>query len=284
MRKPPYQFDFNLSQAGVTLLLAILVLSAVLAVSVSLATIMYVEVRTSGDLLHTEVSYYGGSAAIEEGIYKVKRKIDQNGGPEQCDVSLPNCYSPNVGAVSLNTIPPIEDQLNDPVISDIIPQGATMSSATSFPASAKSYPLYNPSNITGGSNYGQITVSYLPTGNTDHLQVYLCQFDPSYSIGPGTNQYSSLPCSDPSNTQYWLVAGGDLYSGNSPQTWLLDGTKQQQLILFDPGNTGPVYVQISTYDAALNPKGMPNFEKTTIDVNAQSAGINRKIRVQIPNN
>jgi len=41
-------------QSGVTLLLAILILSSIMAISFSLATILFVEIRTSGDFIRTE--------------------------------------------------------------------------------------------------------------------------------------------------------------------------------------------------------------------------------------
>ena len=75
----------NSSQAGVTLLLAILVLSSILAISFSLATITFIEVRSSSDLLKSESSLFGASAIAEQAIYGVKRQVSV------CPTNYPNC-------------------------------------------------------------------------------------------------------------------------------------------------------------------------------------------------
>ncbi|MCL5774788.1 MAG: hypothetical protein M1333_01085, partial [Patescibacteria group bacterium] len=59
-------FAHNNRQSGVTLLLAILVLSAIMAISFSLATIIFIEVRTSGDLVRTEGAIFGADAVSEQ--------------------------------------------------------------------------------------------------------------------------------------------------------------------------------------------------------------------------
>jgi Tfp pilus assembly protein PilE len=66
-----YQLSAN--QQGVTLLLSILVLAAILAISFSLASVAFVEIRSSGDLVRTEPTYYSADAISEQALFKVKR-------------------------------------------------------------------------------------------------------------------------------------------------------------------------------------------------------------------
>jgi hypothetical protein len=278
------RFDFlnNIDrQDGITLLLGILVLSAILAISFSLTTILLVEVRSSGDLLRTETAYYGAQSVTEEALYKFKRQVPAGG----CDtVSLTNCYSPTVGTVDLHSIVPFENPITDPIQQDIVPQGG------SFSVSAKHYAIYNiacpaadpsksaPCN-TGGSGYGKIIVTYKNSGNTNTLHAYLCQFDPTkYYPAPG-------PCVDPNNIadNYWLAKDATTNNPGVALSWSnLDPSKQQELILFNPDTYAPIYIQIETFDSSFNPKGIPYFEQNVVDINAQNAGVNRKIRVLIP--
>jgi hypothetical protein len=280
---PNSKFQILNSQDGVTLLLALLVLSSVLAISFSLATVIFVEVRSSGDLLRTETSYYGAHSISEQALYKITRKINQGGNSGQCDASLPNCYSTIVGKVTTSGNSPVESAIADPVQQDTISQGATWP-ANGFPTLAKHYVLYNPNNPTGGSGYRRLKLTYLSSGNSDHLFVYVCQFHPNYSVG---DQYSTVPCSNSSYSQgYWLTPSGgyEMYPPNRGTYELdLDDTQQQELILFNQGTQGPIYVQIETLDSSLNPKGIPYFQQQAVDISTSLGGVSRKLRVIIPN-
>ncbi len=282
-------------QQGVTLLLAILVLSSILAISFSVATILFVEVRSSGDLLRTEPSYYGAAAVAEQALYNLKRGINTvHSG--QCDTSLPNCFSTSVGNTVINSA--VTSSIADPVQQDSIPVSPDIV-GNQFPAAAKHYLFYDPQNPTGGSGYGKLTLTYLSTGNTNHLKVYLCEFDASGSAG-----YVTVPCSvpspaDPSKDNYWqpTTGGGQAFAGadiypltsflgcvNGSCTWILDPSMQQELVVFNPNPGGnPIYIQLETFDSTGQPKGIPYFEQTAVDVSSQNSDVGRKIRVMVPN-
>lgn len=286
MAKPGFIFNNSRCQEGITLLLGLLVLSAVLAISFSLATVLFVEVRSSGDLLRTETSYYGATAITEQALYKLKRKVTA----ENCDTSsFLNCYSRTVGSVDVSSQPPVENSIADPIQRDIVPPGGGSLQGTVFPASAKHYAIYNPacpsanSSLTdncrtGGSGYTKIIVTYLNTGNSTPLDAYLCQFHPEYSVGIA---YDSAPCTDRTDTKYWQ-SNAALTQG---VTFIrdLDPSQQQELVLYNSGATAPIYVQIEAFDSSNNPAGIPYYEQTAVDINAQNAGVNRKIRVLVPN-
>jgi len=273
------------AQRGVTLLLAVLILSAVLAISFSIATILFVEIRTSGDLLRTEPSLYAAEAVAEQALFKLKRKVPLT----TCPSDLPNCYSSTIGNIDVGSTPPLESSIADPIQQDKLPPGVTMPLPNVLPVNATHYPIYTIGSF-GPSGYGKIRLTYLPSGNTDHLKVYICQYDPNRGIGSGTNDYRTVPCSDayPSSDSYWLVRDFDLYPGNSPQSWGpaqgFDPAMQQELVLFNPGTTGPIYVQIETFDSSLVPKGIPYFGETAVDITSKNNSVTRKLRVQVPNN
>lgn len=271
------------------MLLAILVLSAVMAISFSIATITFIEIRVSGDLIRTEPAFYGAGAISEEALFNIKREVPSGQA----------YYDATVGNVAVITSSP---SLNYPIVQVTVPPNSTFLNTISH------YPIYdvdNPAptgpgglNPTGGSFYGKIRVSYLNTGNqsSEKLQVYLCQFDPKKTVdetGSDLNAYNSTPCTNPNNPgtgqpSYWLTSPNpyllsptETAEWGSPQNF--NSLMQQELILVNP-TSKYIYLQLRSYapDGAT-PKGLPFFGKKAVDVDASNGGINRKIRVVIPN-
>jgi hypothetical protein len=255
----------NQKQQGVTLLLAILVLSAILAISFSIATILFTEVRTSGDLLRTETALYGAGAVAEEALFKIKRKVPSF------------TYTTKLGGVDLGSPAPIESSTTTPIYQDKV-----ATTDYTFANTTKHYVLFDPDNPTGPSKYGKIKLTYINSGYDDPLTVYLCEFDPlgSYEGGPCTDTYSS---------EYWLTPQGTgfpLTKTNSPKEWFLNENKQQELILVNTNHTNPIYVQIETFGPPTSyaPKGMPLVGEIFVDVTAKKSGVTRKIELLIPKN
>ena len=250
------------------MLLAILILSAMMAISFSLATIMFVQIRSSGDLLRSEGSLYGASAVSEEVLFSLKRSV-----------TISNYDSPAANAVATSTL----RSLNDNIIQVMVPPAGAGGNA--FATASVHYPIYNSSNPTGGSGYGKLKITYLNTGSTGSLSVYMCQFDPTVS-------YGTDPCTDPGNSQYWLSArpGGDILSPNQAyQTLTYDSSKnftstmQQELILANSSGNN-IYVQIESFasDGATR-LGLPIFGQQVVDITSTTAGVTRKLRVSVPN-
>ncbi len=250
------------------MLLAILVLASILAISFSLATILFTEVRTSGDLLRTEPSLYGAQALTEEAIYKVKRKVP----------SAQINYSTRIGSVSLNNPPPIESSTTTPVYQ------ARVVAGTDFYSTLNRYALYDTSNPdpTVGSQYGRVKLTYLTTGNSGSLSVYVCQFDPN--AGPDEYQ-NPPPCSNPADSTYWLERGYLLDEGES-KSWNLNSNLQQELTIFNSGSSGDIYVQIEAFGPSPSfvPKGIPYAGEVSVEVNGEFGDVSRKIRALIPAN
>ena len=63
------------NQSGITMILALLVLGAVTALSFSIAAVTYIELRASGDVLHTEPALYATQGIMEEAIFRIKRGV-----------------------------------------------------------------------------------------------------------------------------------------------------------------------------------------------------------------
>jgi hypothetical protein len=257
----------NNKQSGVTLLLSILILSAILAISFSLATILFIEVRTSGDLLRTEASYYGGQGVTEEALFKVKRQAPLN-------------YTGTFGSVSLGNPVPVETQLTEPIFQDKVDPLTTVQNTSNR------YPLFNPSDLTGGSGYSYITITKLPSGNSNPLVVYVCQYDPhdnadSYNP-PGE------PCTnyDSDSTGYWNLTNARNYSISDTEkshSWFLNSSMQQQIIIVNPASSGKVNFIIQAYAIDGTSVGIPYSGKTAVKIVGGIGGISRKITVVIPN-
>lgn len=262
-------------QSGVTLLLAILVLSAIMAISFSLATIIFIEVRTSGDLVRTEGAIFGADAISEQVLFKVKRKTGD--------------FFPNVISLKNNVLvdKPVEKTTATPVFDDTV-----LTSANVF-TQGKVYQLFDPANQGGGSGFARIRISYIDSGNTQPLKVYVCEFDPS-----GNVNYISPVCTDPDSTEYWInqldsvIAGPTsqkyflLYPptlGTGFEEWFLDKNKQQQIVILN-NSTAVIPIKIETFGPDVStPKAMPLVGEVSVPVKADNSGAVRRIELRIPN-
>lgn len=255
------------------MLLSILILSAVMAIAFSIATILLVEVRVSGESVKTEPAIYAANGVTEEALFAVRR------GYPRC---FSNCgssfsYSNNLGSVAAQSQ---ENLYNDAILNDTLP-----STATSL-TSAKRYSFYDPTNINLPSGYSQLKVKY-KAGFSGQIHVYVCQF-----TAPQNFQSSDSPpdCNTVSSSDMIYKNQGPtapnqgLNSDQMTATMTLDPNKQQELIIYaDPSPSINRAIQIQAYDASGNPKGLPYFGETVVDINAKSGNITRSVRVKIPN-
>ena len=261
------------------MLLALLVLSALLAISFSLATVLLVEIKSSGDLTRSEASLYASTGVSEQALFDLKRQVSCSGG-----CSYITNFSNNV---TLNG-QPVVSSVSSPTFTDTIKQN------TSFASNPKIYDFCNTNSGNSGCGYGKVTVTYLPNGNHDPLVVYLCQYDP-------TILYTDMPpCSGTAEADapYWITTkygdtdagpyypkGTLIYSTSLPgqTTWNIDPSLQQRLILFNPNSTGPIYVSIQTFAAdGTTPLGLPYAGVTSVTVNTKNGDVGRKLQVLVP--
>lgn len=267
----------NSRQAGVTLLLAILILSSVLAISFSLATIMFTEIRTSGDLMKTEPALYAATGVGEQALFNLERHACTDNGPG-CYISS---FSNNV---LLNGTPTVVTA-STPIFIDKVKAGST------FGTTLNKYDFCNVTAGPAGCQYGKVIVSYVTSNGSYPLYAYLCEFDPNRT------DYLTVPCTQVNQSSqdqlYWSSPNNGFlnFDGsvsltqttNSSATWLLNPGYQQQLILTNPGFSD-IYVKIETFGSnGTTAKGLPYVGKTAVDINTLNAAVGRKLRVIVPN-
>ncbi len=262
-------------QSGVTLLLAILVLSAIMAISFSLATIIFIEVRTSGDLVRTEGAIFGADAVSEQVLFKVKRNTADF---FPASINLKN---------NVVVDKPVENTTTTPVFDD------TVLTTSNVFNKGKVYQLFDPADQGGGSGFAKIRISYIDSGNTQPLEVYVCEFDPTGSVS-----YGSPVCSDPNSVEYWInqldsvIAGATAQKyvnifppslGTGMEEWLLDPGKQQELVLVNT-TTAVIPIKIETFGPDVStPKPMPLVGEVSVPIKADNSGAVRRIELRIPN-
>lgn len=264
----------NQKQAGVTLLLSILILSAILAISFSIATILFVEIRASGDLVRTEGAIYAAEGISEEAFFKLKRKV----GPAFV-------YSNQLGLVSITT--PVESTTT-PLVYEMVLSCAN----NSFDTAAR-LPIYNPDLSDQGSGYGKIKVENF--GDTN-VEAWVCEYNPNGLTVLG-EPYASSPCSNRDSNEYWIDVNGNTVSGTpgnysgknqsitsaTYRNWSLNVNKQQEVALIVPSCTAPVLVKLTGYAPdGVTAKALPLVGETSVIIRANSAGVSRKLHLSIP--
>jgi hypothetical protein len=285
------------SQSGVTLLLAILVLSALVAISFSFASIILVEIRASGDVQRTEPAYYAVQGVVEEVIFKIKRGIL----PTPANSSNP--YNFDFGACSSDTSVTAGANVatqNSVVLKSgicnrnpqndvkvIIPPNSDVQTTKNI------YTLYDPSNPYTNtysgfpSAYSKIEFDYL-SGSAS--TIYFCPADKDCSDGSWTtftinSTTSCIQYYDPSKVS--PVAG----CASSPSN--IQADKSYQFFVVNSSTTNVSAIRIKSWgpDPQTNPgtpttvvgKGLPSFGQSAVDVTASSLGLTRKYQVIIPN-
>ena len=272
------KYSSKKNPAGVTLLLAILLLASILAICFSLATILFVEVRSSSDLLKTEPAFYAASGVGEQALFNLIRNVPAS------------TYVSDFGNnVSLNGAP-VVTSTSSPIFSDKVSPGSV------FTSTLNKYGFCGTIATTSGCSYGKVTVSYIVTNSSYPLFLYLCQWNPN-------GNYTTAPCTAMGTSQnYWLAPVADSQACNSSQTlqltdgssqltptvscasWNLDPLKQQELIMTNPYGSANIYFSIATFAAdRTTPKGMPYVGKTAVVVNTQNGTVGRKLQVLVPN-
>ena len=268
------------SQSGVTLLIALLILSTVMAISFSLSAILLSEARNSGDLIRTEPAIYGANGVTEEAIFNVKRTTGST------------AYSSAVGNVQITST---STPLNNAVQVVKVP-----TNSDSFTTSKNIYALYNINSPYASSTYSRIQVTFLDTNTPGtQIHIYLCQWDPTNPPLNSNGSYANVcsQASPPNTLSYNYITYPDTspLSPATNNTWdtnlncggCMNPNYQQELIIYQshlsqyPANNA--YVQITTYDRAGVPKGIPYFGQTAVSISAGNGNVTRNIKAVIPN-
>jgi hypothetical protein len=261
--RTPTKFKYN-RQAGVSLMLAVLVLAAITAIAFSLAAIILVEIRTSGDVTRTEPALYANLGVTEEAFFQYKRNIPTT------SLNVPGCTSSSTANIcTINNV-----TLNNPApairSADNVPKVDVVYANTK-----NTYQMYDVSNFN--KQYSKVTVDFLQNGSTGNLAITIRKTE---NDANGTVTYplcspNTTPCSTT------LTSGAPAFSFSS-----FDITGQYDLILenMNTANGDNIVVSIKTYDPSNSTvlKGLPFTGQQVLDIYAKYLGLTRKYTVRIP--
>jgi hypothetical protein len=247
------------------MLLALLIMSAVLATSFAVAAVLFAEVRSLGDLTRTEPVIYAAQAVTEESFFQERRSVPATG------IQL----TQKLGNIDLTTA---TTSLTDPIYLDRV-----SAVSTSIANTKSRYPLYDPNQPYGGldqvtglpvgqSDYGRVQVTHVDTGTGVTLHVYVCQFD---------LRATDVDCNTPSSPNM-IYRDVIITEGNATPLMSLDPTLQQEVIVYGDG-TNDSYIQVTAFGGPpYAPKGIPFYGQTTVNVSASTTDINRRLRIRVP--
>ncbi len=237
-------------QEGISLLLSILILSAISAITFSLATVVFIEIRASGDFSRTEVALYATQAITEEALFKIKR------GLPDCGADPCLSYSSPINEVVLDNPAPLTQAFNTSPVIDSIRQTTT-----------SDYFMVNPADPYGGGGYGSLKITY-NQGPTGTLDLSLTEYDPTGVLPPTLIPIAPNPMNPTENSGFIV----------------LDSAKQYTLSILNNAS-GTASVTIETYSDVGHTvsKGLPYLGQTVIDIVSKYLGLTRKLQVQIPN-
>lgn len=308
-------------QAGVTLLLAVLILSAVTAISFSLATVAFVEIRASADVVRSEPALYVTQGQIEEAIFKVKRQIpDADSRYTVFNANFGTCDG-NSATSTINSVK-VNSRLCDRNLDNIYYAVVTTPNNKDVTGAnlKKSlyFPLVDPSTFNGAlsvtnsypASYSRVIFKYAsPSGYAD-VRVYICK-----EVADAATPCTNTDGVQDTNGDYITGVSGKLlnaattpnYGSGCNLTSLTTGmicyeldvnTSYSLYLQYDSNNPGSLaakfaYVQIKTCGIGTlvdsecpssTGRGLYFPGKKTVDISALSAGnlLTRKYRVFIP--
>jgi len=267
------------TQAGVTLLLSLLILGAITAIAFSLATIMFIEIRSSSDLQRSEPGLFVTQGILEEAIFKTKRIVGDsiidpytNPVTTQCSGTNPiplSCQFNGVKAEITINAAETTGRTNETIL-------PTSTSYTTTPNVHYLVDAVNPYLDSNGDNspdggYGRIKITNVgqpPPASHADIHVGMCVLDDTDCVGPPT-AWDFEQALTPGTLVTWTP---------------LDPLKSYQLNIKNDtaGLTGFVKIETFGPGPTFTPKGLPYFGKRSIDVTATYLGLTRKYRALVP--
>lgn len=255
-------------QSGISLMLSVLVLAAITAISFSITTIVFIELKSSSDVVKSEPSLYATLGVTEEALFQYKRYVnDREDGSTETLLDVPSCTTStgdqNVCKLAGTNIslPPQDDnspqpfEFDDPVRIESIDAGVT-----------KVIPLYTLNNYD--LLYNTILLKRVPTDNTGNLNVKL-----------------RLISEDPSVPDEFLPSeeGQNLAENDTlPVNWFTYSSGYEYELFLTNTSNGNIQLSISSFGTDDHPKGLPFIGKKVLKVLAEYAGLNRTYKVFIP--
>ncbi|HAG27628.1 TPA: hypothetical protein DCG61_02510 [Patescibacteria group bacterium] len=236
-------------QEGVALMLSVLLLAAITAIVFSFTTIVFIELRATGDVMRSEPAFYATLGVTEEALFQYKRYVSSG----QLDV--PTCFPSNQAICELAGVT-IQLPGTQPIQEDDVPRLQTVRAGEVI-----EIPLYQLGDWT--LQYGQLELEAIPIGNSGSLNADLIKINRD-----GTEQ---------------TVISDVLREGDGALTLnIIDGDAQHELHLTNSTN-GNFYTSIISYDTDNSTeKGLPFIAQRVLKIVADYAGITRTYKVFIP--
>lgn len=233
-------------------MLAVLVLSAITAVAFSLATIVFIEIRSAGDASRTEPAVYATFGVTEEALFQYKRFTSVDSIP---DFDVASCTGPrNSNVCRLNgvtmTLPGTQ-----PIAFDTSPRVEFVAAN-----STKVLPMYLVDRFD--QIFESITIETFPNPESQPIRYH-------FVITPSTN----IP----------EVTGAVTANPGEVHTPRIDDLGQYELVLENTSRNQDVAVKIST--VRLNgekPSGLPYIGEQVLRIKADYLGLTRTYQVRIP--
>lgn len=254
----PFSFrKYAHDQRGVTLLLSVLLLSAITTIAFSLAVVGFAEITTSNDLFQTEPIFYYSLGVAEEGTYALKRGVAavKSSLGSECDTNFVN-YTVGTGS-NVSSKTKVCNFNSNTNVEVAVPQN-------NYNSAVRLY-AYDP-NANNTSSSGYTSLTFRKTSNNGgSVQLYICPLsvdcaDPT----PPSNQITGW---SPAGTT--LAYGAPAYSAPSP-------TVPSEIVLIN--STGPKeYVEVVSA-----PKGLPYLSKEAIEIQSAYGRLIRRLRVLVP--
>jgi hypothetical protein len=244
-------------QEGVSLMLAVLVLAAITAIAFSLATIVFIEIKSSGDASRTEPALYATLGVTEEALFQYKRFFT----PAKGDFDTASCEGPSGSNTCLLNGVTLSLPGTQPLDFDNSPRVEFVGAGTN-----KTVPLYTQGDDDGddwNKVYERVGVEVLPNASSASISAYFVL----------TNEDGTT-----SNTAPVSVSPGTKYEYQG-----FVSTGQYELILSNPSSVQDLSVKISTVRVGnAQPDGLPFVGEQVFRIFADYLGLTRTYQVKIP--
>jgi hypothetical protein len=249
-------------QAGVSLMLAVLILAALTAIAFSVATIVFIEIKSSGDSLRTEPNLYATLGVTEEALFQYKRYYTPpltkgSFNVASCDGPLDDtCY---INGVTL-TLPGTQ-----PIEYDTSPRVQYVG-----PSSTVTIPMYEVNEYD--RKYSEVTIQVLPSQTRESIGAYFIK----------TTDQGIKSC-EPNGGIYPSCSTVTVNYGTPYTYTAFSSTGQYELVLVNSNSTLGLSTSIATRRVGdVQPAGLPFTGKTVLSVVANYLGLTRTYRVEIP--
>jgi hypothetical protein len=236
-------------QEGVSLMLSVLLLSAITAIVFSFTTIILIELRATGDVMRSDPAFYATLGVTEEALFQYKRYVSSG----QLDV--PNCAPSNHNICQLAGVT-LQLPGAQPIAEDDVPRLETIRAGQT-----SQIPLYQLGDWT--LQYGKLKLQAIPIGNPGSLNVNLKKISQD-------------------GTEETVISDVLRENAGVLTINMVDGGAQYELYLSNPTNAN-FYISIFSYGPDnTTEKGLPFIAQRVLKIVADYAGITRTYKVFIP--